>query len=250
MVHERWNCYFSFSAIFCPFTPVTALKKKIPQKRKKTKAKKQKNKQQRQPGDIMILQMCTKHHDHMQYCSWDIWCVTDAIVIFILGYFLPFYCCGVCAIPEKIHTERFEDIYIFLKKPPEISRFANILLEKKILHLWILQNCVTPLQGFNPIFLQSSLTLPGFLELKIIDFSWFQPEMNYKIHKFFLTLNPRTLKDIQGGKFKDILLTMYVYQVFLLPMHYTLLSFWLHYPWFSLICITKKRNEYQKFCLI
>ena len=38
--------------------------------------------------------------------------------------------------------------------------------------------------------------------------------MNYKVHTFFLTLNPRTLEDIQGENlrnFKDILLMMYVY---------------------------------------
>ena len=37
------------------------------------------------PGAIIILHTCTKNHDHM------IWHVMDLIVIFILGYFLPFY---------------------------------------------------------------------------------------------------------------------------------------------------------------
>ena len=45
----------------------------------------------RNPEDNIILQKCTKNHDHMLYCSWDICCVTDVNVIFILGYFLPFY---------------------------------------------------------------------------------------------------------------------------------------------------------------
>ena len=38
--------------------------------------------------------------------------------------------------------------------------------------------------------------------------------MNCKVHTFFLTLNPRSLKDIQAEdlhNFKDILLVMYVY---------------------------------------
>ena len=38
--------------------------------------------------------------------------------------------------------------------------------------------------------------------------------MNYKVHTFFLTLNPRSLKDIQGENlqnFREILLMMYVY---------------------------------------
>ena len=35
MVHDRCNCYFSFWAIFCPFTPLTAQKIKILKKWKK-----------------------------------------------------------------------------------------------------------------------------------------------------------------------------------------------------------------------
>ena len=60
MVHDRCNCYFSFWAIFCPFTPLTAQKIKIKKKMKKT------------PGDIIILHKCTKNHDHMLYCSLEI----------------------------------------------------------------------------------------------------------------------------------------------------------------------------------
>ena len=41
---DQWNCYFSFWAIFCPFTPITAPK--------------------------METSKCTKTHDHMLYCSW------------------------------------------------------------------------------------------------------------------------------------------------------------------------------------
>ena len=84
MVCDGCHCYFSMSAIFCSFTPLTALKKKIWKKRKKKK-------QQQQPEDIIILHKCTKNHDHMLCCSWDIWCVMDVIVIFHFGLFLPFY---------------------------------------------------------------------------------------------------------------------------------------------------------------
>ena len=62
MAHNRCNWYFSFWAIFCPFTSLTARKIKILKKWKKKKM----------PGDIIILQWCTKNHDHMLYCSWDI----------------------------------------------------------------------------------------------------------------------------------------------------------------------------------
>ena len=44
MVRDRYN-YFSFWAIFCPFTPVTARKVKIKKKMKKL------------PGDIIILRI-------------------------------------------------------------------------------------------------------------------------------------------------------------------------------------------------
>ena len=46
--------YFSFWAIFCPFTPITAQKSKF-KKKEKT------------PGDIIILHMCTKNYDQMMY---------------------------------------------------------------------------------------------------------------------------------------------------------------------------------------
>ena len=55
MVHDRCNCYFSFWAIFCTFTQ----KIKIFEKMKK------------RPGNIIILQMCTKNYDQMMYSSWD-----------------------------------------------------------------------------------------------------------------------------------------------------------------------------------
>ena len=37
-------------------------------------------------GDIIILHMCTKNHNHMWYSSWDM--KTEFFVI--LGHFLPF----------------------------------------------------------------------------------------------------------------------------------------------------------------
>ena len=65
------------------------------------------------PGDIIILHTCTKTHDHMLYCSWDMH-VTDAIVIFHYGLFFAllhleissFYTCEPktmiwwCTVPE------------------------------------------------------------------------------------------------------------------------------------------------------
>ena len=51
-------------------------------------------------------------------------------------------------------------------------------------------------------FLPNSLTFPGFS----------QPEMNYSVHTFFLSLNSRSFKEIQGEKlhnFSEIFLMMY-----------------------------------------
>ena len=69
------NCDFSFWAICSSFTPLTA-----PQNRNLNKMKKT-------PADIIILHNCTKNYYHMLYCSWDIWCEMDVIVIFYFGLF-------------------------------------------------------------------------------------------------------------------------------------------------------------------
>ena len=62
MACDRWNCNFSFWAIFLPFTPLTAQKIKILKKWK------------RHQGDIIILHTCNKNYDQMMYSSWDIVC--------------------------------------------------------------------------------------------------------------------------------------------------------------------------------
>ena len=42
------------------------------------------------PGDIVILHKCTKNHDHMLYCSWDM--AREGCNYFSLSaFFLPFY---------------------------------------------------------------------------------------------------------------------------------------------------------------
>ena len=56
MAHDTCN-YFSFWAIFCPFTPVTAKKNENFKNMKKI------------PEDIIILHQYAKNHDHMLYCS-------------------------------------------------------------------------------------------------------------------------------------------------------------------------------------
>ena len=67
MAHDGWN-YFSFRTILFPFTP-------HPSQQLKKKGKFQKN-EKKNPGDIIILYNCTKNHNHMLYCPWDMVCDT------------------------------------------------------------------------------------------------------------------------------------------------------------------------------
>ena len=57
MVPEIWS-FSSFCAIFCTFSPLKTWKIKIKKKEKNL-------------GDIITLQNCTKNHNHMLHCCWD-----------------------------------------------------------------------------------------------------------------------------------------------------------------------------------
>ena len=64
---------------FFAFTFKSSKKQNFKKMKKQTKIKnKIKQQQQQQPGDI-VLHKCMKNHDHMLYCSWDIWYMTDGI---------------------------------------------------------------------------------------------------------------------------------------------------------------------------
>ena len=78
MAPDSCNCYFSFWAIFCLLTPITARKMKISKKWKKM------------PRDIIILHKCTKNHDHKLYCSWDMVCDTCNCYFSFCAIFCPF----------------------------------------------------------------------------------------------------------------------------------------------------------------
>ena len=69
MKHYRhFGPFLSFWAIFCPFTKLTTQKLKT--------LKKWKNLVKKSSDIILdiILHKCTKNHDHMLYCSWDMVC--------------------------------------------------------------------------------------------------------------------------------------------------------------------------------
>ena len=87
-----------------PPPPKTAWKMKVWKKNESSKKKKT-------PGDI-ILHKCTKNHDHMLYCTWDM--VRDIKLFFILGYFLSFYT------PNNLKNQNFKKK---VKKRLEISSF-------------------------------------------------------------------------------------------------------------------------------
>ena len=74
MACNRFNCYFSFWAIFCPFTPLTAQKIKILKKWKKC---------------LEISSFYISVPKIMIICNTvpEIWCMTDVIVIFHFGLF-------------------------------------------------------------------------------------------------------------------------------------------------------------------
>ena len=77
--YEAWQTEIdNFGSFFFPFTALKTKKIKILKKLKNI------------AGDIIILQMCTKNHDHMMYGYWDSeWDGQNFFVI--LGQFLPFY---------------------------------------------------------------------------------------------------------------------------------------------------------------
>ena len=91
-VYHKWQSYdiwllryqlqqtdfLSSLVMFCPFTPLTAPKMKIPQNWKKA------------PGDIIILHKCTKNHDHMLYSSWAMVCVGCNCYFWFWIIFNPF----------------------------------------------------------------------------------------------------------------------------------------------------------------
>ena len=103
MVGDGCNCCFSFWTIFCPFTPLTAQKWKFQKNEKKN------------PGDV-ILHKCTKTHDHMFYCSWDMVCDRCSCFFFHFGWYfslLP---------PNSPQNENFKK----MKKILEISFYTSV----------------------------------------------------------------------------------------------------------------------------
>ena len=77
MMHDGCNCCFSFWAIFCPFTSLTAQKMKISKKWKKTQ-------------EISSFYTTVSKIMIIGYTAPEIWHVTHAILIFHFGLFFAF----------------------------------------------------------------------------------------------------------------------------------------------------------------
>ena len=52
--------------------------------------KMKKKKKKKMPGEIIILNKCTKNHDHMLYCSWDMVCDGSNCYFSFWTIFCPF----------------------------------------------------------------------------------------------------------------------------------------------------------------
>ena len=101
MEHDRQN-FFSFWAIFCPFTPPSPHPNN-PDNQNVEKA----------PGDIIILNKCTINDNHKIYGSWDIKCTRQNVFV-ILGHYLPYY---------PFNSLKNENFKKMKKKQVEISSF-------------------------------------------------------------------------------------------------------------------------------
>ena len=77
IANDACNFYFSFWAIFCPFTSLKAQKIKISKKKKKMK----------KSLEMSSFYTCLPKIMIISYTVPRIWCVTDAVVIFHFGLF-------------------------------------------------------------------------------------------------------------------------------------------------------------------
>ena len=103
MVHDACDCYFSFCAIFFPFTPLTVQKWKI------STTKKGKN--------LWRYHHFIKNHDHILYCSWDMMHDTRNCYFSFWAIFCSF---------TPIRAQKNEN-FNKMKKNLEISSFYTTL---------------------------------------------------------------------------------------------------------------------------
>ena len=113
---DRIFCHFE--TFFCPFTPLTIPKIKILKNWKKTS------------GDIIILHMCTKNHDHMLYSSLDIICNGCNCYFSFWAIFCPFT--SLSAQKIKIKKKKWKKNHLeisFYNSVPKIMIMSYTLPE-------------------------------------------------------------------------------------------------------------------------
>ena len=122
MGRGRCNCYFSFSTIFCPFTPLTARKTKISKKWKKKKTNWRNH---------HFTQVYQNSWSYICYNVPEIWCMTDVIAIFSFwAIFRPFY-------PPNSPPKKLQKTW--KKKHLEISLFYGSVPKTMIMCYTILE---------------------------------------------------------------------------------------------------------------
>ena len=122
MIYGSWdvNCdrFFVILGHFCPFTYPPTLRHPSPNSPKNKNIKKMKKK----TGDIIILQKCTKNHDHRLYCSWDM--AHDRCNCYFSSWAI--FC------PFNPLTAKKIKISKNWKKHPEVSSFYTCVPENMI----------------------------------------------------------------------------------------------------------------------
>ena len=87
MLCDGCKYYFSFWAIVCSFIPLPPL----PLPRPPNSLNNENFKTMKEtPGDIIISHKCTKNHDHMPHCSWDMVCEGCNCCFSFWAIFCPF----------------------------------------------------------------------------------------------------------------------------------------------------------------
>ena len=117
LVRDGCNFYFSFRALFCPFTPHNSPKNENFKKMKK------------RPGDIIILHNCTKNYDYKLYCFWDMACDGCNCSFSFWAIFCPFTPLTARKMKISKKQKKNEEISSFYTSVPKIMIICYIVPE-------------------------------------------------------------------------------------------------------------------------
>ena len=130
-IWHRWIklLFFILNYTFPFYTSclLTAQKMKISKKWKKN------------PGDIIILQNCTKNHDHMLYCSWDMACDRCNCSFSFWAIFCPFTPITARKMKISQNWKKFLEISSFYTSVPKIMIICYTVPE-----IWHVTHAIVP----------------------------------------------------------------------------------------------------------